>query len=62
MSKTTIRIAAQKYEDRDDSLTAAAEAVATERGLETWQVSARWEMADDGRDILRETILVDVED
>lgn len=59
---STIKIAAKKYEDADDCLTAAAEDVARERGLEPWQVTARWEMADDGRDTLRETILVDVED
>lgn len=57
----TIRIAAKKFENRDDSLTAAAESIAAERGLETWQVSARWELDEEGRDTLRETILVDVE-
>lgn len=51
---TTIRIPAARYEDYDDCLTAAANDVAEERGLQGWDLSPRWE--DDERD----TILIDV--
>jgi hypothetical protein len=51
---TAIRIDASRYEDSDDCLRTAADAIATDRGLEGWDLSPRWE--DDQRD----TVLVDV--
>jgi hypothetical protein len=56
MSNLTLRIAAKKYQDFDDCLTAAAEDVAEERGLQGWDLNARWE--DEQRDV----ILIDVPD
>ena len=50
----TLRIPASKYESFDDCLSAAADDVAEERGLQGWELNARWE--DDQRDI----ILIDV--
>ena len=53
-TKTTILVPAKKYEDSDNCLTDAAVDVAEERGLELWQVEARWE--DDQRDNIEVTI------
>jgi hypothetical protein len=39
----TIEINARAYEDCDDCLTAAAQDVADDLGLETWQVTAEWD-------------------
>lgn len=55
MSKSiTLRLDAQRYEDHDDSLTAAADAVSDSLMLEGWDLAPRW--ADDQRN----EILVDV--
>lgn len=51
---TTIRVAAARYEDEDDCLSAAAETVARERDLTGYDLDARWE--DDERD----AILLDI--
>ena len=52
--RTTLRIDAKRYQDEDDCLTAAANDVARERGLDGYDLDPRWE---DGE---REIILVDV--
>ena len=49
-----ITVPSKKYEDHDDSLTAAAQDYARQHGLETWRVDARWT---DGQ---RETITLNV--
>lgn len=51
---TTIRIAASRYEDAEDCLSAAAADVASARDLAGYEFGARWE--DDERD----TILLDI--
>ena len=51
---TTIRVAAARYEDEDDCLSAAAAQIARERGLAGYDFDARWE--DDERD----AILLDI--
>lgn len=59
MTKTrkiaTIYLPAEQFADHDDSLSAAAEAVAAKLGLEGWDLSPRWDSDD-----LREEILIDV--
>lgn len=55
MSKTiTISRPAYLFADADDSLAAAAAAVAAERRIDPWEVTASWE------DDERELILLDV--
>lgn len=54
MTTITLRIDAAKYADEDDCLAAAAADVAQERGLEGWQLDARWENNQ------RDVILIDV--
>jgi hypothetical protein len=51
---TEIILAAAAYEAHDDCLTAAAEDVAAEHGLEVWEVDAEW--ADDERQQIIATI------
>lgn len=53
--RKAVTVPAKRYEDHDDSLTAAAEDVAEELGLEAWQVEAHW---DDEQE--RENIVVTV--
>lgn len=51
---TTIYTNAARYADHDDSLTAAAAAVASAYGLDGWELSPRWDSEQ------RDRILVDV--
>lgn len=53
-TQTTLHIPAELFADFDDSLTAAANAVAAKLDLECWDLSPRW--ADDQRN----EILLDV--
>ncbi len=53
-TSTTIALSASQYSSEDNCLGAAAHDIATARGLEGWDLSARWE------DNERKYILVDV--
>lgn len=62
MSSTqTIIEPADRYQDHDDSLSAARRAVAKRAGVETWRCTAVWGDADGDTDASgRETIVVTV--
>jgi hypothetical protein len=44
----TVTVSARRYQDYDDSLSAAAFVYADEHGLDWWQVTAAWVGGEDG--------------
>jgi hypothetical protein len=57
MTYETISVSSKQYEDHDDCLTAAAQDYAADHGLESWQVTAKWDGGEDGE---RDAILLTV--
>lgn len=55
MTTATIAIAASRYADHDDCLSAAAEDIAEQRDLAGWDLSPRWDDEEQ-----RERILLDL--
>ena len=54
MTTTTYTLLARKFEDFDDCLAAACEAIAKKLDVELWQTNARWE------DEMRDAVVVTV--